>query len=185
VQLLNPEKDCLVRLFKHYSNLERLKCTVAWLLRLKSFLKWKCSKTTSPPTIGSLTVEERDDALKAVVKHTQKQAISDVLCSLTNQEAENAPENVITEEMLKKHPELRKVQTLSPFLVSVFLRVGGRLQISCLPFEAKHPLLMPNNHPVTDLLLRHHHEKEVHMGVNHVLADINKKFWIVSGKVGG
>ena len=39
--LLAPSEDDLNRLWTRYSNLERLQCTVAWLLRNKLFLRWK------------------------------------------------------------------------------------------------------------------------------------------------
>ena len=178
-----PEENYLDRLFARYSNLERLKSTIAWILRFKRFFARKYSKATTPsPPVGSLTVEERNQALMVIVKSTQEQAFPNVFSCLPDQNAESAPESVITQELLKNNPELRKVQALSPFVVRGFLRVGGRLRNASVPFEAKQPLLMLKNHPVTDLLIKRHHEKEGHMGVNHVLADVNKRFWIVSGR---
>ena len=95
-----------------------------------------------------------------IIRSVQKEAFVDVMKQLPCQDVDAAPENVITEKMFKNQPELRKLHSLSPFVVSGLLRVGGRLQNASLPFETKHPLLLPNNHSVTDLQLRYHHEKK-------------------------
>ena len=84
--------------------------------------------------------------------------------------------------MIKKSPDLQRLQSLSPFVVREMLRVGGRLRKATLPYERKCPLLLPHQHPVTDLLIKLHHEREGHLGVNHVLAELNKGFWITKGR---
>ena len=43
-------------------------------------------------------------------------------------------------------------------------------------------MILLHDHPVTNLLIQLHHEKEGHLGINHVLADLNKTFWIVKGR---
>jgi len=45
-----------------------------------------------------------------------------------------------------------------------FLRVGGHLQNADLPYEHKHPLLLPSTHRLTDLIIDHHHRKLKHPG---------------------
>lgn len=37
------------------------------------------------------------------------------------------------------------------------IRVGGRLSRSLLPFEAKHPIILPTNHKLTELVIRQAH----------------------------
>ena len=92
--------------------------------------------------------------------------------------------NPVTEEMIKKSPDLRRLQSLSSFVVRGMLRVGGRLRKATLPYEKKIPLLLPHQHPVTDLLIKLHHERG-HLGVNRVLAELNKGFWITKGRSTG
>ena len=42
------------------------------------------------------------------------------------------------------------------------VRVGGRLSKSSVPFEAKHQLLLPKNHHISQLLLSHYHKETAH-----------------------
>ena len=38
---------------------------------------------------------------------------------------------------------------------------------------------MPHDHPVTNLLVLHHHKKEGIFGINHVVVDMKTEFWII------
>ena len=46
----------------------------------------------------------------------------------------------------------------------------------------KHPAVFPFKHPVTRLIIKDFYEKEGHVGVNHVLAEINIQYWILKGR---
>ena len=50
-----------------------------------------------------------------------------------------------------------------------------------LCFDSKHPLVLPSRHPLTRLVVLHHHRKDEHCGVQHTLLSTRKKFWIVNG----
>jgi len=54
---------------------------------------------------------------------------------------------------------------LSPYLDSHgVIRVGGRLKLSELPFQSKHPILLSSDHPLTTLIVRYYHHKARHQG---------------------
>ncbi|XP_003369727.1 conserved hypothetical protein [Trichinella spiralis] len=73
-----------------------------------------------------------------------------------------------------------RVREFEPFLdQDGLLRMGGRLRRSTLPPESKHPIILPNNHPVTELLIKDHHVRQMHAGVNQTLVAIRTKFWII------
>ena len=62
------------------------------------------------------------------------------------------------------------------------IRVGGRLQQSCLPFDFKHPILIPEKHPVSSAILRHFHVKTGHQGRHITLgAIIDSGFYLQHG----
>jgi len=63
------------------------------------------------------------------------------------------------------------------------IRVGGRLKNASLPIKAKHPLILPRNHHVIDLIVRHEHEMNGHVGREHVLSLLREKYWIVRGRL--
>lgn len=73
------------------------------------------------------------------------------------------------------------MRNLNPFMLEGKIRVGGRLQLSCLPFETKHPIILPNNYFVTDMIIMHHHLINTHVGVTPTLSDIREEYWIVRG----
>ncbi|XP_062704294.1 uncharacterized protein LOC134286658 [Aedes albopictus] len=77
----------------------------------------------------------------------------------------------------------KRLANLHPFLDEEgFLRVGGRLQNSMLPFDAKHQLLLPRNHRVTEMLIRQYHEDRLHEGPSGLLAAIRQKYWLVNAR---
>ncbi len=60
------------------------------------------------------------------------------------------------------------------------LRVGGRLSKAALPEEVKFPAILPKHSHVSTLILRHIHETLGHIGRNHILSELRKRFWIIN-----
>ena len=81
-------------------------------------------------------------------------------------------------------PKGHALFALSPFIDSDnVLRVGGRLKNAPIPDSAKHQMIIPRDHPITTLIVRHEHRCNGHVGVEHVLANLREMFWIVGGRV--
>ena len=73
--------------------------------------------------------------------------------------------------------------SLNPFLDDQqIMRVGGRLRNSNLPFNQKHPMILPKKHNVVELLIRHAHKLTLHGGNQEVHAWLRQKFWILNGR---
>ena len=63
------------------------------------------------------------------------------------------------------------------------LRVGGRLEVSNLPYDAKHPVILPEKHHISKLVIAHIHNQGNHnLGVNFTFAELRQKYWIVNGR---
>ena len=63
------------------------------------------------------------------------------------------------------------------------LRLSGRLQHADLPYESKHPVVLPKKHTVTDLIIKDVHEKLGHgSGVEHALTELRCRFWVIKGR---
>lgn len=77
--------------------------------------------------------------------------------------------------------KIHVIDKLRPILIDNLIRVGGRLNCSDLPLEQKHPIILPSKHPITELIIRHHHQADGHMGVYYTLASLRKGFWILKG----
>ncbi len=81
-------------------------------------------------------------------------------------------------------PQNSPLNRLDPFIDSEgIVRVGGRLEMAkFLPFEQKHQLILPRDHPWTASLIRQTHESLQHQGPAHTLNELRQKFWIPAGR---
>ena len=62
------------------------------------------------------------------------------------------------------------------------LRVGGRIRNASIPYDVKHPVILPSKGHVTMLLVRHHHERISHQGRGISLNDLRTHgYWIIGG----
>ena len=60
------------------------------------------------------------------------------------------------------------------------IRCCGRLQNSSLSEGAKHPILIPKQSILEDLIIQSHHERMLHGGANTTVCSIRQRFWICS-----
>ena len=77
-----------------------------------------------------------------------------------------------------KNSSLRK---LCPFIAHGVLRVGGRIHKAYIPYEMKHPVILPPHHHVTKLIILSYHLRNGHSGVLHTLSDTRDRVWIING----
>ena len=62
------------------------------------------------------------------------------------------------------------------------LRVGGRIQQADVPYDVKHPIILPKKSHVTDLVTQYYHQQSAHQGRARTHAEIRAAgFWIISG----
>ena len=62
------------------------------------------------------------------------------------------------------------------------IRVGGRLKHALISYEAKYPMILPNNDHVSILIIRHYHEILGHAGREHVLSFVRQRYWILGAR---
>ena len=70
---------------------------------------------------------------------------------------------------------------LKPVLIGGLLRVGGRLSELNLDFDQKHPVILPKQGHITNIIIMHFHNKLGHLGRMSVLNFIRGKFWVIKG----
>ena len=172
---LNPANP-LYRLFARYSTFEKLLTATAWILRFKLYMRVKYLNTELTFRTEPLRAEDYDAAKHAILRTVQYQVFPGAADFLLSHRKTGDAIQRITQEDANRVAVLKDIRDLSPILLNDLLCVGGRLQNSSLPISAKHPIILPYDHPVTNLLIQYHHEKEGHFGANHVLADMNKEF---------
>ena len=171
----------LNRLFHCSSSFLRLRRLVAWLLRFKLYLlsKIKPDEFAGEFAVSSrlLTVDELEAATLQIAKLVQRQVFSNEISTLERL-SETNPCSTALPKMTSKHSSIRK---LNPIMMDGLMRVGGRLQRSHLSLDIKHPIILPNDHNITELIIMHFHQVEGHCGIQHTLAAVRTKFWIIKG----
>lgn len=75
--------------------------------------------------------------------------------------------------------DVSPLRKLSPLILEGVICVGGRLDRASLGLSAKHPMILPSEHHITDLIIKDCHKREGHMGTGQVLASIRQRFWIL------
>ncbi|GFX94183.1 putative gag-pol protein [Trichonephila clavipes] len=116
--------------------------------------------------------------------------------SLTFSETKTAEETIIRwvqgfyfqEEIrsIKKQislPPKSPLRSLHPFIDEHGLvRVGGRLQNSQLPFNSKHPIILPSQHSISELLIKEQHIAHLHAGPTLLAHVLRQSHWIVGSR---
>ncbi|XP_071948930.1 uncharacterized protein [Antedon mediterranea] len=155
--------DRINDLINRFSSWTKLIKVFAWILRWRRRVKNKGTNINS-----FISVDEWKNAETVIFRYIQNQALhSEVNHLQTNQQ-------------VKKGSSLIK---LDPIVMNGLMRVGGRLKRSEISDAAKHQIILPKNHHVTLLSLRHYHAISGHSGVEHTLAAIRQRFWPIGGRV--
>jgi hypothetical protein len=121
-------------------------------------------------------------ATTVLLKTVQKEVFTDELRLLKgnlDRESNNRSEVRERKQVLKKS----RLRELDPFVdENGVLRVGGRLRRSSLDFVEKHPAILPRDHYLSELLVRHYHETVHHQGRQITHGAVRQAgYWIVSG----
>lgn len=148
----------LQRLIEYYSAYHKLCRAVAWFQRFALYRRGIRNRE-------ELSVEDLRRAEWATLRYVQRQAFPEEIERLERQES------VSNRSVLS---------ALDPFIGEQGLvRVGGRLQ-ECTADVQKHPIVLPKHH-VAELIVRGLHEASAHVGVNHTLSLLRKKFYLPAG----
>lgn len=156
------ETKSLQNLLEKYSSFEYLCIIIAWIIRFTN--KRKKSSTTCAKFV---TITECNAARKIVVRQIQHMTFSDEI------------ENI---KLGKELPRDSKILSLNPFIdEDGLLRVGGRISRANIPFQQKHPIILPPSGPCIMALVRDAHIQTLHGGKQLTLNLIRQQFWIING----
>ena len=155
-----PAETDILSNINHKNSFRRLQRILAYMRR---FLKRPTEATIT------ITAAEMEDSLMTIIKILQRTEFQgDIKQVARHGVADN------------KSP----IKSLSPILDEFsILRVGGRLEESVLPYEAKHQALLPCRHPVTKLLVMDLHKENLHAGVQTLLSIVRQRFWPLKAKI--
>lgn len=148
--------------YNNFSNLGKLKRIVAYILRFRK----NCSKNSNRVG-GPLTPQELNNALLVVIRRVQAKSFAFEINCLKNDKSN------IKSGLASLHPFLDKDGTM---------RVGGRLQNATnLPYDKKHPIILPKSCHFTNILIQNEHLRLLHAGAKLVLSSLSQTFWLISG----
>lgn len=180
-------EDSIGGLIHYYSSWWKLKKAFAWILRYKKFLQSKVCKQevydaspliSSGNIVGKLTALELQKAEEEIVRQVQKATFPKVFEALSN--IPPGANKRLMKKALKR--EGASIFQLNPKLRNGLLAVGGRLESAPVNEDLKYPYILPNNHHVTELIIRHNHANVGHMGQESVLSSLRERFWIRKGR---
>ena len=60
--------------------------------------------------------------------------------------------------------------------------MSGRIAEAPITYDAKHQIILPHDHHVTYLIIRHLHELLGHCGQEHLLSKLREEFWVVKAR---
>ena len=124
--------------------------------------KWKCVIKSSPKATPT-----RNSAVKCLVRAAQLTCYQPIINSLCQG---------------KELPKCNSLAQFSPLIdAGGILRVGGRLARAQVPFDQKHPILIPA-HPLAHSLVCHLHREAKHQG-GHITSAVVRQagYYIVKG----
>ena len=154
------EAFSLTERLKYFSCWSRALHAVAICLRYKRKLREVARRQshdiTTKPEEALLQVKDLDEAETEILKAVQRDA------------------------RLGERTQLRQ---LDSFVGNDgIIRVGGRIRRANIPRDAAHPRILPKGH-VTRLIIRYHHKRAGHGGVNTTLNEIRASgYWPIGGK---
>lgn len=155
------DDNFIKKLLVKHSSLNKIQRIVVYVVRFTKILKSKDRLS------GPLKAIELDDAFNLIILTVQKECFAkDYKC------------------LEQRIPLVKNsnIMSLNPFMFNNLIRVGGRIKHSSYCFDKKHPILLPKNNILTDLILRQEHHRLFHCGSQLLLCSIREKFWIISGR---
>lgn len=149
--------------WERYGSYDKAVRVIAWLIRYITNLRNK-AQGSAVILDSVLTLKEIKTAENKALKLIQVEKFPNELKILEGGNSSKEATNLMKQ--------------LGVYLENGLLKCRGRIQMADLRDSTKHPILLPNAHQLTDLLIRKYHILSKHFGVNHVVAFLRQRYWI-------
>lgn len=140
------------------------------LIRIIAFMRRFINNCQHPTNKNQkqLSCNELQSAEDIIIKIVQKRTFAQEYHCLVNN---------------KPLPKTSKLLTLNPFIdTQGLIRLGGRLENAPIPYNRKHPIILPHDHQVTCVLIDKFHIDTLHGGTSLVLNAIRNKYWVLNSR---
>ncbi|XP_071055150.1 uncharacterized protein [Onthophagus taurus] len=162
INAINTEPHLLDSLMSKFSSIKKIKRILAYVNRFITHCRTKKKRFSSI----ILSPMETQNTLSCLISHVQHQHFPQLFTAIL--------ENKIIQKPYRQ---------LSLFLDREgLLRVGGRLKNSNLPFDHKHPVLLPKNTRLSELIVEQVHREFLHPGHRALLSLVMQQFWILGSR---
>ncbi|XP_029157317.1 uncharacterized protein LOC114929804 [Nylanderia fulva] len=159
--VISIQQSIVLNLLDKHSNLDRALRIIAYCLRVAR------SRTIKYQTTF-ISHHEITAALRVAVKCVQRHAFSREHKQLT--EGRNVDGG-------------SRILSLTPFMDEhEIIRVGGRISNAALPYDARHPMLLPKSHRLTTLIIQREHVKNLHSGLQATMHAVRRRFWPLAAR---
>ncbi|XP_063437322.1 uncharacterized protein LOC134718616 [Mytilus trossulus] len=171
----------MIERLEYFSSWNHAKRAVSICLKLKDTLRSQ-TKSKNQSIVSTLCVNDMQRAEIEIIKQLQSSSFSEEIAVLQSmgegKTYEDRQSTRIRNIQLKRTSSLYK---LDPFLDSDgIIRVGGRIRRAEFNLAVKHPVIIPRHSHVTELIIRHFHEKAEHQGRGMTINEIRANgFWII------
>ena len=120
----------------------------------------------SPSTVPAITVDEVHQAEIVILRLLQSEAFEKEMKILRSFVMdESATDRGLAKQRNSSMKTTSSLYQLDPFLDSYsILRLGGRIKRADVPYDLKHPVILPKKSHITELIVRHYHHQVEHQG---------------------
>ena len=99
---------------------------------------------------------------------------------ITVQELKESENQIFKWSQLHLKPSVVDKKLIPSLDENGIIRAHGRLEdVRLLPQEMRNPVILPRDHPLARLLLRHLHEKRGHCGYKSLIHEARRNLWII------
>ncbi|KAJ8977222.1 hypothetical protein NQ317_002475 [Molorchus minor] len=151
--VMKDVKSSLYKLIEYFSSWSKLLHSTVYVLRFIRLL----------PIHYKIIKSDLDKAEHVLIRVVQQQHFPEEFKCLS--------ENKLIQSNIRR---------LNPFIKNGIIRVGGRLNLSNLSFEQKHPILLPKSDPLVNLLIDYNHKLYCHTGSFLLHSLLRQNYWILS-----
>ncbi|XP_058828387.1 uncharacterized protein LOC131688231 [Topomyia yanbarensis] len=148
-------------IFSRYSSFRKLQRVISYILRFVDNCR---KKSVERETRRNLTVRELRKSKEAIIKVIQIVHLGDEI-----------------QRVIHKLP-CKRIGNLRPIFQGGLLRVGGRLDRSQLPFESRHPIILPDKDPLVRMMIREMHVELLHIGQSGLMNAMRQRYWLLNAR---
>ncbi|XP_068757566.1 uncharacterized protein [Montipora capricornis] len=187
---LREEVDTTIHnIFSRISSWVRLKEAIAWLLRYKAKLKVARERRQLGASmefsheVQPINVDEIKNVEREILRLVQRESFLSEITALHHAKRMKMDDDVTGQRVKNAAGRNSPLRQLDPFLSEDgLIRVGGRLGRAPISDEARQQVILPRQHHVVELIIRHYHEVSGHSGQEYVLSLIRQRYWIIKAR---